>query len=464
MTVRAKSSEAGFTVVEVVVATLILLIGSLALLSVVDASTRNTFRAEQSQVVVNQMQSELERIKQLPFAQVALTGTPSSSDDPKDPAWRVSGSQFALAKDGTSPRPLVVNGSALFDGGTVSEGVLSPSPTPFTSGDVTGTLRRYVVWTDDPKCPESLCPGAQDLKRVIVAGTIDQTASGGTRAYQELQSTLVDPDAEPVDNPTPPGSGQEGSFATFWLSDTSCDQSARVAPTADHLSHNTLGSCSDNLSVTPAPGAPDLMFGEGPPLDPSFPDDQQPIFDYATDVEPVVGAGDDKGLQGRFGLTPGCAYDPIADSIPAWEKVHRWLTPPIPAGKDLSLDGRATLNLWTRTINGANHQGQICVWLFVRRLNVVGDEVDVLLENKDSPGDYFFAYDDPAWPANPWTEVHIDMNLPSDLVDEGEQMGVAIGVEKGGTNPGDGLQMLYDHPSFDSRLELESSSPLPVFG
>lgn len=54
-------SERGFSMIEVVVATLILMLGSLALLSVVDASTRGNYRSEQSQVAVGQVQAELRR-------------------------------------------------------------------------------------------------------------------------------------------------------------------------------------------------------------------------------------------------------------------------------------------------------------------------------------------------------------------------------------------------------------------
>ena len=46
----------------------------------------------------------------------------------------------------------------------------------------------------------------------------------------------------------------------------------------------------------------------------------------------------------------------------------------------------------------------------------------------------------------------------------GERLGLAISVEKGGTNPGDGLEFMYDHPSFDSRLQIKTSSVLPDFG
>ena len=65
--------QGGFTLIEVVIAIFLLMLGSLTVLSLVDASTRNNFRVEQSQVAVNHLEAELERIKQLPYTEVALT-------------------------------------------------------------------------------------------------------------------------------------------------------------------------------------------------------------------------------------------------------------------------------------------------------------------------------------------------------------------------------------------------------
>src|SRR5688572_11409099 len=173
MSGRAKmNDQGGFTLIEVVIAIFLLMVGSLTILSLVDASTRNNFRVEQSQVVVNQLEAELERIKQLPYTEVALTATPSPSGDQQEPGWRVSGGQFALERDGTDLRPLVVNGTSLDAGGTVEGGTIDPDPTSFASGDIEGTVSRYVVWANDTRCPDSVCPGAQDIKRVVVAATL----------------------------------------------------------------------------------------------------------------------------------------------------------------------------------------------------------------------------------------------------------------------------------------------------
>ena len=467
MSDAARQSQGGFTIVEVMVAGLLLLIGSLGMLSLVDASNRNTFRAEQSQVIVNQLQTEMEKIKRIPFEEVALTAAPTHSTDPADPSWRVSGNQFAISPSGTGLRPMVANGGTLAAGGTISDGTLNPEPTPFESGDVSGTIHRYVVWINDPKCPETLCPGDQDLKRVIVAATINDTASGGVRPYQELQGDIVDPDVKPVDNPVPPGTGDEGTFATFWLTDTPCDEPERLPLTGNHDTHNTLGTCDDGMLSGLTGGAPDLMYVEQPFLDPNYPDDQQPLYDYSTDVEPPTGGDADKGLQLRrpSGLTGnGCALNvPPLESTPH-QKMHRWLAPPIPDDLELLLDGEATLSLWTRTIDGGVYPGRICVWLFIRRLNALGVPVDTPVVNQQVSNLTGFPGGQANWPSAGYEPVTVEMDFVSAAENllAGEQLGVAISVERSGTG-GDGLEFMYDHPSFDSRLQVKTSSALPIF-
>ena len=451
--------------VEAVVAVMILAIGALGVLAAIDTGARGSYKAEQSQVTVNQVQAELERIRTLPYSQVALTGLPTAGTQADDPAWRVSGSSYAVGRDGTGPMPLVYNGSVLAAGGTVTGGTLSPAPTPFTSGDVSGTIHRYVVWVNDPRCPESLCPGAQDLKRVIVAARLNDNPAGGDRGYQEMQSDFVDPAVTPANNPVPPGGGTQSTQATFWLTDTPCNQSARQPLTGDHLTHNTLGACAAGLLTGLTGGAPDLMYVEQPALDPAYPDDQQPLYDYSTDVEPAQDPSSDRGLQIRTPSLNGCIFSPsVLDGVPQ-QKVHRWVSQPIPSGFSLLLDGEATLSLWTRTINGSIHPGKICVWLFQRKLNILGVPVDTPVVNTDLTGLTWFPHSESSWPAGNWTELSVDMNFlyAAQALLPGERLGLAVSVERSGTNPGQGLEFMYDHPSFDSRLQVKTSSALPIF-
>ena len=164
--------QGGFALIETLVAVLILAIGAMAVLGVVDTSTRNTFRAEQTQVAINRAQRELEQIRHLDYQDVALTTTPAASADPNDPRHRVNGNQFALGWDGNTASDY--SEMAVKNVGGLTLGTVNPGPTSFTSGDVTGKVYRYVVWRNDPNCqlvPNSgldACPGPHDYKRVVV--------------------------------------------------------------------------------------------------------------------------------------------------------------------------------------------------------------------------------------------------------------------------------------------------------
>ena len=371
--------ESGFTVIEGVVACMLITIGGLATLQIFTASAKNTIRSEQNQVVNARLQAELEKIKALPYSQVAMTEGVAAVANPNDPRSRVSGSTFAVAESGGSDfSPMAVD---------ATNGKVVPGPTAFTSGDVSGHLYRYVVWRNDPKCPETSCPGSEDLKRVIVAATLIDTPSTGPRSYHELHTEISDPDATPVDPGNPEGAGECPSSgctevpSQFWLTDTPCNFTSRQPIGNDHPLHNTRANCSQGLGNGVTRGAPDLMFTQAPRLDESYGPSQQPQYDYASDVEPPSDATLDKGLivRPQSGTGAGCVASPVLDSsnltryvdFAATEpnpeqKMHKWLSASVPTDRSLVLTGEGTLSIWTRTVNGAAYDGKICVWLFVR--------------------------------------------------------------------------------------------------
>jgi type II secretory pathway pseudopilin PulG len=474
----------GMTIVEVMVAALILVTGALAVLGMVGTAARGSYRDEQSQVVSNRLQSEMEQILQLPYDRIALTGIPADSNDTNNPAWRIQGTSYAITQDGTNPRALVYNGSSLASGGTVSGGSVSATPTTFASGDVHGTIYRYVVWENDPSCPEVTCPGSQDLKRVIVAIRLDGGPVGGAvRHYQELQSQLSNPATSPVNDPNPGpactggadcqpdgtctgtnctgGGGNTSTPWTFWLTDTSCNNTARQPVAGDHLTHNTRGNCATGVKSGNDPGAPDLIVNQAAPLVA-----ETPLYDYATDVEPSQNPDQDKGLQMLRPSTAGCDAHALTvasgaeqDDPTRFQELHEWLSSPIPAGYDVALDGSGTLNLWTQSVNAASYAGEICVWLFVQSTDAGGNPVRTAATNP-STGASYFTYQQATWPTG-WTETHIPLSFSLGAhLTEGTRVGLAIGVDRDGTGA-DGMQLLYDEPSFDSRLELKTHSSPP---
>ena len=469
----------GITMIETMIAALVLALGSLATLNLVGTQARNTFRAEQSQVVSNRLQEEMEKIKQLPYNQIALTGIPTDTTDVSDPRWRVSGGSYSVTQDGTQLRPLVYNGSALFGGGTVSAGAISPAPQSFTSGDVGGTIYRFVVWENDASCPATSCPGSQDLKRVIVAIKLNATGPGGVRRYQELQSMVADPNASTGTNQNSPVNSTPW---TFFLTDTpiGCSDTDRQPITGDHLVHNTNGSCSAGLKnssncttvlgITSCPaGTPDLMVTHAPPLV-----DETPLFDFATDVEPAVNPDQDKGLQMPKPNTTGCLqslFQPIKNAQGAilpdpdptrMQTIHKWITNPMGSGFNVVLSGTGSLNLWTQTINAGTYPGKICFWIFERHLDALGVPVDTPYFNLDLSSTYFTHTPlGGVWPST-WSELQVPLRFNGAGIALGpnSRLGFALQVERQGTNGG-GMQFMYDEPSFDSRLVVDTTSLLP---
>jgi type II secretory pathway pseudopilin PulG len=465
--IRRLAREDGLTVVEVLVAAMIMIVGGLAVLQVVDAATRNNFRAERSQVVSNRLQDEVEKVKTLSYDELALTGLPADTSDTTDPRWRTQGDNYAVTQQGGSQQPLVYNGSALYGGGSVNGGAIDPAPVPFTSGDISGNVYRFVVWENDDSCSEAQCPGTQDLKRVIVAVGADTTTAGGAAQYQEVQSQIVDPEVQPVDNenPLPPGDDDSKPW-TIFPTDTSCDNTTRQPITGDHLTHNTRGACSTGQTSGNNPGAPDL-FSDAPLLDPDI---ESPIFDYATDVEPSVDPDKDKGLQLLPQSSAGCtsdalgAFSPPDAEVDRFQRIHRWLTPPIPSEDEVQLDGDGTLELWSQTVNSVSYPGKICLWLFKRQVNVLGQTTDTAFTDLSQGGAGYFTYSQSSWPTT-WSELQITFDFPSDIVlQPGDRLGMALAIDPSGTGDGSqGLQFMYDEPSFDSRLELMTQSNLPSF-
>lgn len=463
--------EDGLTVIEVLVAGLILVIGSLGVLGIVDAATRNTFRAEQSQVVANVLQREMEKLRRISYGELALTSLPSSSSDPADPDSRIAGSFFYTGRDGTGLKPLVYNGGSN-NGEPIEGGVVDPGPTPFQVGNARGSVYRYVVWDT---CPSSLCQDGRHLKRAVVAVSLEQTASGGTRRYQEIQGQLVDPDAEPSSFPSNEPGGSEDVPWTLLLTDTPCDQATRQEPPPEegvHPTHNTRGDCEDGVHEGSVPGAPDLLWPETPEV-PEEGEVVDPAYDFSTDVEPEE--GDDEGLQIEPGsecgseeateLASGVATEP--DPHPeAFKQVHRWLSPPIPeheGTQDLLLTGEGTLDLWTETLGGGVYKGRICAWLFVRS-HSEGVTTDTLAFNLGPPLSLDFSYFAQSWPSTGWTEISLPLSfgyageggaLP---LPPGSRLGLALSV---GAETPSALQLRYDSPSFDSRIQLATTGAPP---
>lgn len=492
--------EGGFSIVEVLVAALILMVAAGAIATLASSASHNTFRAEQDQVVVNRLQNEMERIRQLPFNQVALTSKPVLSNDLADPAARVSadGTLFDLNRNGTNTKPLALASGTTPEGHPVGCGAtglpvcgVNPGPEPFRSGDVSGKIYRYVVYPGVP--PDCTGCSPDYFKRIVVAIRLDTTPAGGAHTYQEIQTNLSSPDAVPSNNPVPPCDTNTDcpaqQVATFWLTDTPCNNTSRIAPTSNHATHDTRGRCSDTSS-----GPPDLMS-----TDPISGDASEATYDYSTDVQ----RNDTPSTYGlallRTQLTPGCALQqaqalagsptnqlmqlPSPEPNPQLE-MHTWVTDPLTTTFSTLTSAKASLDLWAKSVGGAAYQGGLCVYVF-KRFTIQQQIGGITTANfvVDWPASIGLAkpyveIQRATWPQD-WTKVSTGtinltmlsadqilsmlQSVPGTLTVTQSRLGLGLTVDQQHTSGG-ALEAMYDHPTYDSHLEVDTPTGACIIG
>jgi len=458
-----QQSEAGFTIIEVLVAILIVSIAAMTTFTLMSAAARNSQRAEASQVALDYAEQELELLRSMEDKTLALTASPSTSTNPNSPNSRVNNGTFALSRQPLGNyRNLVVNGGSLYGGGHVSGGTVNPGPTKFTSGDVSGRVYRYIVWRNDEKCSETNCPGKQDYKQIVVAVRLDTPPNqAAERGYVEVQSNFVSPTDNKEKDPLAGANGKVVTAQQFFLTDTPCAASgatSRIEPTANHLLHNTLGTCASGLQTGTTKGAPDALLLGSPP-DPDPEDINNPLkYDYANDSYLDTSPDAGVGVQIRKDDTNGCHYTPTGTTNPE-SQVHRWVTDPM--AEDFVLEGKVTLEVFTQSINKAQSSGKLCIYLFKR--HEVGSPpvaTDTMLTDSLGGTPYWTYYESPIWTTELKAKI-LTMTLAGTpyTIPAGDRLGVAFSVERQST-PADALSFMYDHPQAPSRIEVDTSTPI----
>jgi hypothetical protein len=460
------SREDGLTIVEVLVAAVVLIAGSAATFGVLRTAILNNERAKATQVALDRAQQEMEVLRSLPHSELALTEPPPHFGNPMSPNFRVNESKgtFALTRDPAeepSPPYMVVERGSLYGGGFVAGGVVKPQES-FSSGDVSGQVYRYVVWRDDTSCGAS-CPGTQDYKQIVVAVKLDTPGNqAGERGYVEVQSDFVDPSDSAANDPIPPLGGEVNSPQQFFLSDTPCASAGSTEregwtereANGDHPLHNTLGTCASGLQTAATVGAPDALVLGSPP-DPAPTDaSNPPVYDYSDDyLGQITRPETAKGIQLVPDDSGGCHFAPTGSKVPQWQ-VHRWVTDPLPY--DFTLTENATFDFFTRSLNELSYRGTLCVYLFERHEEGTPPKAkDVVLPGAEG---VYAGQVNGQWPRNDWTEVRVPMSFEETTIPKDDRLGVVLSVD--GSSDSGAIPILYDHPDFRTRLEIETPTPL----
>ena len=367
-------SERGFTVVELLVAILILTGGVIALLGVTDSSRRLTSVSERKEAAVHAAQQEIERLQARDYDSVALTSAPVHDSDPASPDFHVSGSpasyRWNQVEGQTATEPFAVD---------PAKGVGS-APVSWSDGRLSGKLHRYVTWVNDTSCG-ILCPSSGDYKRITVAATVD--GQGGPDKPILLSSLASDPDTGPLEGvvdgvnnvlQAPDTQCLEGgqwvqcagsvlgNVTTWFTYDTPATSNVRQTISGDHVVHRTIAGlsevlCSLGVDVLNNCPKPDLLGEQPPPL---LGDLLPNLFKYSTDLAGSYVGG--RVLQRDV----GCSGTPSTNNA----KSHMWMTPQLDQAKQLT--GEGGFNVYSQTLNGAAAGATLCVRFYDVAPNLLG--------------------------------------------------------------------------------------------
>jgi prepilin-type N-terminal cleavage/methylation domain-containing protein len=455
-----RAGEAGFTMIEVMIAALVVAVGIAGLLGSFAAVTKGGLSAQRHQQLLAYGQREIERLRTLDYGtQMGLTSLPVQTGDgnvagdatpntPSSPTYYVSGTGLKIMArysdktsglaTGVSPNPEPMDGPG---DAKLTDARVNPGPESFSAGATTGKIYRYVTWRSE-HCPASTTSGitnpctGNDSKRITIAIVPDKSGNGSGPAKPIWLSTVIsDPNSTPtgVSPPRAPSTATV-SAQPFYLTDTRCSYATRQAITASHQTHDTSLATSSCASAT---SIPDLMDKAGTTDNPSV-----PVYDYSSEVaRPAPG-----GLTQKAGLAlMRGATDCPTSTTTALSTVHTWATQAMPSGGfTIPADASAALSFWTQTLDGAPANVTMCATLRVASTRaVVGS------------GSYVQA----AWPTAP-TQVSFAWDLTGPvIVAAGDRLLLTVSLKASPTATDDVL-LLYDHPSFQSSLFVATSTPL----
>jgi len=450
----------GFTVIELLIAIVLLLVGITALAETFVAAGRLTLVSERQAAMSHAGQAELERLRSLTYAQLAMTGPPTNSASPTNPDHYVSnqGSTYYLQPDPSSSatEQLAID---------ATNGQVSPSPIAWSSGNTTGSTYDFVTYHTDGNCGVG-CPASQNYKRIVVEVT--QSSGGSPKNPVIVQTLTASAGAGPtgsvangVQNPLTATGTQCGSPAaacqigidqgnanSFYLYDQAATGTYSGPPTVSNTLHDTVaiigGLLCNSLTQLGCP-IPDLMGTTSPSSASST------LLNYSSDLGGPAGSttGGGSNYQGGRILQKSsgtCATPPSPSLSTSNAAAETWVTGPISAAE--TLNGQGGMTLFMQSANGVTASVTLCValWVYPQSILNLISVPPVMLG--------VFAEAVASLPTTP-IPVSFTFGLASATsLTVGQRIGVEVWLAASSSA---NAAIQYDNPAFASQVQLNTS-------
>jgi prepilin-type N-terminal cleavage/methylation domain-containing protein len=200
----------GFTMIEVLVAIVVLSVAILGLVGAFDSARRLSLVAERQTAMSHRAQLEIERLQTYPYSKLAMISKPTHSAEKSNPDYYVkncgSSTCYAWNAEKTSEEENLIAAAKEVDCTVKNEtgcGIVSASPTgrectekvgacEWSDGLIKGYVYDFVTWHTDGHCGS--CKASENYKRLTVVVTA-KVSGGGHETTPLRVSTLI---AEPL--------------------------------------------------------------------------------------------------------------------------------------------------------------------------------------------------------------------------------------------------------------------------
>src|SRR5680860_726186 len=146
--------QRGFTLIEVLVASLLLMIVLIPLLGIFISSVSASLKAETENAASLLAQEQIEELRGLNYASLTLDSNPSTGA-------LVAADSDIDTSDGSAK---YVWADATYNVVSEKEGSVDPRPEPIDRRNVSFTVQRYILWVDDPTDNDT----SKDYKKALV--------------------------------------------------------------------------------------------------------------------------------------------------------------------------------------------------------------------------------------------------------------------------------------------------------
>ncbi len=507
---RRLSREDGITVIEVMVALLVLVVGIFGTFTAFEASQRLSLVSERHAAMSQIAQREIERIEGLSYDQVGLDCGSSTPNACPTPSSSASSPDYYVGSGGTTFRWDRTGGQSAE---ALDIDTLNGTIAPVTSwnqnsgdgGDLSGEIHDYVTWATDGDCGTG-CTGP-NYKRITVAVTITKIVNGQEEALQPnpvfVSSILAPPEAtfkgavqngtntnNPLNDPStvcqiasgttgPCTAGIDtGTANTYFLHDWAATNSGTpTAPSADHSTHATSGILSSgmcalttgtaNSSTETGCPTPDLM-DTNPPAGTT----SSQLYNYSRDqcadtcypggreLPPTCATGVCAGSTGGgTGSTSDCTANSWSTSL-LNNLSHLWVTPTLPTAMKLTGDGGLTI--FTQTLQSVAQTATFCVQVYdVPPSGSAGSLADIEAWRPVSLGGAAYVPPtDPTTGSN-WPETESELSFVFNFrgsngavtVPTGDRIGLRVWMA---STVNSAFDVIYDNPNYPAQLQLNS--------